>query len=116
MKRVSRGEVWLVDLGATTGREQAGARPALVVSIDGLNQGPAELAIILPLTSRERPGFPSRVEIVPPEGGLKRTSYVICEQIRAISILRFRRRLGAVSAPTLERSVGFTLDLIQPPR
>ncbi|MGB4437422.1 MAG: type II toxin-antitoxin system PemK/MazF family toxin, partial [Acetomicrobium sp.] len=33
MAEPSRGEIWLVDLNPVRGHEQAGRRPALVVSI-----------------------------------------------------------------------------------
>src|SRR5438128_11466126 len=46
-----RGEVWLIDLNPVRGHEQAGRRPALVVSDDLFNQGPAGLVIVLPITS-----------------------------------------------------------------
>jgi mRNA interferase MazF len=42
-----RGEVWLADLGTGRGREQAGQRPALVLSIDGFNASPAVLRLSL---------------------------------------------------------------------
>ena len=69
MRRVepSRGEVWLVDLNPTRGHEQAGLRPGLVVSTDAFNHGPAELVVILPLTTRAR-GIPLHVAVNPPEG------------------------------------------------
>jgi len=41
----ARGEIWLVDLNPTRGHEQAGKRPALVVSVDLFNFGPAELVV-----------------------------------------------------------------------
>jgi mRNA interferase MazF len=44
-----RGEVWLADLGTGRGREQSGQRPALVLSIDRFNAGPAELLMVVPL-------------------------------------------------------------------
>ncbi len=96
----SRGEVWEVDLGPTQGREQAGKRPALVVSVNQLNHGPAGLAIVLPMTTR-RKGIRFHVEIAPPEGGLRRASFVKPEDIRSVSVERLGRRLGEVSAQTL---------------
>jgi len=39
----TRGEIWTVDFSPTVGHEQAGRRPALVISVDELNQSPAEL-------------------------------------------------------------------------
>lgn len=90
-----RGEVWLVDLNPTRGHEQAGQRPALVVSEDILNDGPADLCIVIPITSRLRP-IPSQIRIPRLEGGLEKESAALCEAVRSISKNRFVRRLGAI--------------------
>lgn len=100
--RPSRGEVWMVDLDPTVGHEQAGKRPAVVVSADPLNHGPANLAIIVPLTSRQR-GIPFHVPIAPEEGGLGRVSYAKCEDIRSASSERLLRRMGRVTDATMRR-------------
>ena len=76
-----RGEIWLADMGATRGHEQSGRRPVLILSADDFNTGPADLVIVLPLTSTIR-NIPTHVVIDPPEGGLKRPSAVLCEAIR----------------------------------
>ena len=65
----SRGDVWLVDLNPIRGREQAGSRPALIVSVDPFNQGAAELVIACPITSRSK-DIPTHVQVNPPEAGL----------------------------------------------
>ena len=96
----SRGEVWEVDLDPTHKREQAGKRPALVVSVNQLNHGPAGLAIVLPMTTRPK-GIRFHVEIAPPEGGLRRPSFVKPEDIRSVSVERLGRRFGEVSGQTL---------------
>jgi mRNA interferase MazF len=96
------GEVWMVELGATRGHEQAGRRPGLVVSMDGFNHGPAGLVVLVPLTTRER-GIPWHVAVSPPEGGLKRPSFIKCEDIRSISRTRLVRQLGDVSATTMAK-------------
>ena len=44
--RLLRGEIWQVNLNPTRGHEQAGIRPALVLSVDVFHNGPAELVII----------------------------------------------------------------------
>jgi mRNA interferase MazF len=95
-----RGEIWTVDLDPTRGHEQAGRRPALVISVDLFNAGPAELLVLLPITSRSK-GIPLHVAITPPEGGLRRPSYVKCEDIRSVAKERLSSRLGTVSAETL---------------
>jgi mRNA interferase MazF len=96
----SRGEIWLVDLDPTRGHEQAGRRPCLVVSVDLFNYGPAGLAVILPLTTRDR-RIPFHVEVHPPEGGLTARSFIKCEDVRSASKDRFAQRWGTVSAATL---------------
>ena len=100
MTAPARGEVWLVDLSPIRGHEQAGRRPALVVSDDLFNRGPAGLAIVLPMTSTVR-SIPSHVAVSPPEGGLKTKSAVLCEAIRSISTDRLIQRWGALAPATL---------------
>ena len=101
-----RGEVWLVRLESVSqsvGHEQAGKRPALVLSIDQVNANGAELVTVLPITSTPRP-LPSRIEVRPPEGGLNNVSYIIGEQPRTISTQRLERRLGMVSSTTMSKA------------
>lgn len=96
-----RGEVWLVDLDPVVGHEQSGRRPALVLSVDAFNAGPAGLVTVLPMTRTRRALIPSRIEVLPPEGGLRVPSYVIGEQVRTISRRRLSRAIGTVSAATM---------------
>ena len=100
MARPKRGEVWSVDLDPTRGREQAGTRPALVVSADLFNAGPAGLVIVLPITSKDK-RVRSHVGVDPPEGGLKTRSFVKCEDVRSVSVDRVTGRWGIVSAATI---------------
>lgn len=65
----ARGEVWSVNLDPSKGREQAGRRPALILSVDQFNHGPAELVVVIPITSKAK-GIPFHVSVNPPEGGL----------------------------------------------
>lgn len=95
-----RGEIWQVALDPTRGHEQAGQRPALVVSVDTFNHGPAGLIVIAPITSRNR-GIPLHVRVAPPEGGLKQPSVVLCDHVRSVATERLIRRLGTVSGGTL---------------
>jgi mRNA interferase MazF len=94
--------VWLADLNPIRGHEQAGRRPVLVLSEDLFNRGPAELVIVLPMTSTLR-GIPSHVAVSPPEAGLKNRSAILCEAIRSISTDRLIQRWGRVTVPTLTK-------------
>ncbi len=100
MPKPGRGEIWTVDPNPTIGHEQAGKRPALVVSVDSFNQSAAELAIVLPLTSRAK-GIRSHVEVRKGEAGLKTVSYIKCEDVRSVSTTSLNRRLGLVSQTTM---------------
>jgi mRNA interferase MazF len=101
-----RGEIWLVDFGPSVGREQAGVRPAVIVSADPLNDGPSGVIIVVPLTSSRR-GLPSHVEVEPGLSGLDEISYAKGEDVKSISDLRLVTRLGQVSADVL-----FDLDRV----
>jgi mRNA interferase MazF len=71
-----------------------------VLSSDIFNRGPAELLIIVPLTTRERRIW-THVRIDPPEGGLRATSFAMCEDIRSISTQRLASYWGAIGADTM---------------
>jgi mRNA interferase MazF len=89
-----------VDLNPVRGHEQAGTRPALIVSVDRFNHGPAALVIVLPITSRSK-SVPFHVPVSPPEGGLTQASFIKCEDVRSSSTDRLVRRLGYVAPNTM---------------
>lgn len=60
-----RGEIWEVDLDPRKGREQAGVRPCLVVSTDGLNRSKFGTVIVCPITTTFREPFKWRPGLVP---------------------------------------------------
>ena len=110
MLQPARGEIWLVDLDPARGHEQAETRPGLIVSTDYFNAGPAELIVLAPLTTR-RKEIPLHVEVRPPEGGLRKTSFIKCENVRSVAKERLLKKWGEVSAETLSK-VGDRLRLL----
>ncbi len=102
MARPSRGDVWLADLNPVRGHEQAGRRPVLVVSDDGLNHSRAGVAFVVPLTTHDR-RMPQHVRIDPPEGGIRDASFAMCEHLRSVSVDRLTVLWGSVSPLTLGR-------------
>lgn len=108
-----RGDIWLVDFGPPVGREQAGKRPAVVVSADALNDGPSGVVMVVPVTSARR-GLPSHVEIDAGDSGLDDVSYAKCEDLKSVSDRRLISRLGAADVEAvfeMERAIRFLLDL-----
>lgn len=90
----------MVDLNPTRGHEQAGRRPALVISVDEFNHGPADLVTIIPITGSDR-RIPVHTQVEPPEGGLTKTSFILCDQTRTITRGRMISRLGMIQRETL---------------
>ena len=108
-----RGDVWLIDFGDPVGREQAGTRPAVVVSADLLNEGPAGVVVVVPLTTAAR-GVPSHVEIGSEQSGRDEVSYAKCEDVKSVSEQRLVNRLGSIDPASLfeiGRVLRFLLDL-----
>jgi mRNA interferase MazF len=108
----SRGEIWLVELDPTRGREQRGRRPALVVSADPFNHGPAELVIVCPVTKVSQ-AIPSHVPVERSDSGLDHDSWVICEQVRCISRERLDRPIGRAPGPAMERVASLLRVLLE---
>ena len=98
----SRSEVWTVNLDPAQGHEQAGRRPALVISVDEFNHGPSGLVTVVPITGRDR-GIPCHIRVEPREGGLSETSYILSDQTRTISRERLHSWLGVVKPETMAR-------------
>lgn len=105
-----RGEIWEVSLDPAVGREQAGLRPALIVSDNALNSGPRGLVIVIPVTGTAR-GLPTHIPVIPPEGGLTKPSVIMTEQVRSISRDRLGRRYGVVTQATMDQ-VGRILQIV----
>lgn len=99
---MARGAIWLADLSPTRGREQSGRRPVALVSRERFNSGGASLVIVCPLTTTER-GIRSHIRVVPPEGGLRLTSFIMTEAVRSISKQRLLEPWGCPENATLER-------------
>jgi mRNA interferase MazF len=113
MASPARGDIWTADLDPTRGREQAGKRPVLVISTDSFNYSPADLVVILPITSKGK-GIPWHVGIKSGEGGLSKPSFIMCEAIRCVARERLGRRLGQVTPICMlevERRLQMLLDL-----
>jgi len=102
MPAPSRGEIWDLNFDPTIGHEQAGSRPALILSVDIFNEGPADLVVVVPITRTERK-VRWHVPIRPPEGGLVAESFIQCENVRSVSKSRVKRLRGRVAESILQQ-------------
>lgn len=103
MARILRGDIVWADLDPVKGREQAGARPVLVVSHDVFNER-SETVIAVALTSQPpRAGFPLTLELK--ARGLPKRSWAKISQIRTLSIGRIGRKIARASAEELGQIV-----------
>lgn len=96
--RLARGTVVVVELDPTTGHEQRGVRPCVVVSDPEITSDQRfPLICVVPIT-----GTPGEGLLYPPlspgESGLKKQSYALIDQIRSIDKRRVRRVFGQLGA------------------
>jgi mRNA interferase MazF len=92
------GDVVWVDLEQTRGREQGGVRPGVVVSSAAALEAVDSLAIVIPLTTRDR-GWPNHVPVAGMTG-LNTASWAMTEQPRCVARERILRWTGAVDEET----------------
>lgn len=78
---VRQGDIIKIDFNPQNGHEQAGYRPALVISNNFFNKK-TNLAIVCPITNTNRP-FPLHQ---PLDERTATTGTVLCEQLKAVDL------------------------------
>lgn len=99
----SRGEVVRVRLDPVVGSEQAGERPALVISPDLINERSPVILIAAITSQKTERIYPFEALLDPPEGGLAVRSKVMLMHIRSVDKERLIGRYGKVSEQTMQR-------------
>ena len=112
---MKRGDIYLCDLGATTGHVQSGLRPVIVVQNDMGNQH-SPTTIVCGITSSPKKMQPTHC-FISTDGGLPKPSTVLCEQIFTINTIELKHYLGTVSNPytlrKLDNCIQISLGLNQ---
>jgi mRNA interferase ChpB len=80
---VNRGDIYIVSLDPSTGREQQGHQPVLIVSPAAFNEA-TRLPVVLPITSGG--DFARRIGFVVPISGIKITGVARCDQPRVLDL------------------------------
>jgi len=78
---VKQGDIIKIDFNPKSGHEQAGSRPAVVISNNYFNEK-AKLAIVCPITNTDK-DFPLHVRL---DDRTKTTGVVLCEHVKSLDI------------------------------
>jgi mRNA interferase MazF len=99
----SRGEIWLVDFDPAVGAEIQKVRPALVISVDSIGRLPLRLVVPLTDWKPQYAIFPWFV-LIPADvdNGLSKDSGADAFQTKSVSLTRFVRPLGVITATQLD--------------
>jgi mRNA interferase MazF len=102
---VRRGEIYFLNLSHAQGREQAGRRPVLVLSIDPINRLPLVVTVVVGTKGENVPrDYPTNVRVAAADSGLPTETVFLCFQIRSLDSSRFPAALaGQVSGTLLEQ-------------
>jgi mRNA interferase MazF len=85
-----RGEIYFVNLDPTQGREQAGKRPVLVLSVDAINQLPLVVIVLVGTKGENVPrDYPTNVRVGSGESGLPMETVFMGFQVRSLDASRF---------------------------
>jgi mRNA interferase ChpB len=97
---MKRGDIYVVTLDPTEGREQRGHRPVLIVSPSAFNQA-TKLPVVLPITNGGE--FARRIGFAVPITGIGTTGVIRCDQPRVIDLsARNGRKVDTLPAPLLD--------------
>lgn len=97
--KVNRGDIWYADLSPTVGSEQGGVRPVVVVQNNMGNKfSPTIIAVAI--TSKQKKELPTHVRL-DKHTGLAVDSTAMAEQVRTLSKVRLKQKVGEVSPQKL---------------
>jgi mRNA interferase ChpB len=106
-----RGDVYMVDLEPTQGREQRGHRPVLIISPDDFNRA-TRLPVILPITNGG--GFARRIGFAVPLTGTKTTGVVRCDQPRVLDLTaRNGRKVESLASAVMDEVLAKTVTIFE---
>jgi mRNA interferase MazF len=113
---VQRGEIYLVNLNPAQGREQAGRRSVLVLSVDAINRLPLVVTVIVGTKGEKvTRDYPTNVRVSPADSGLPMETVFLCFQIRLVDPIRLGgqavARLSGDLLEKVENAVRYCLGL-----
>ncbi|WP_276944097.1 type II toxin-antitoxin system PemK/MazF family toxin [Ferrimicrobium acidiphilum] len=110
---MERGDIYLVSLDPTSGHEQQGTRPVLVVSATAFNRL-TRTPIVLPITTGGNFARTAGFAVSLQEAGTKTTGVIRCDQPRAIDLgARNARRLESVPALVMDEVLARLIPIFE---
>lgn len=103
MARILRGDIVWADLNPVKGHEQAGLRPALILSPEIFNARSGTVIAVALTSQPQKAGFPLTMEII--SVTLPKPTWVKISQIRTLSVERLGKKLGHVSDAEMSQIV-----------
>ena len=102
---IERGEIYFVNLNPVKGREQAGQRPVLVMSIDIINRLPLVVTVVVGTKGANiTRDYHTNIRLKPAETGLDSETVFLGFQIRSLDAKRFPdSATGRVSGAALKK-------------
>ena len=97
---MKRGDIYLVSLDPTEGREQRGSRPVVVVSATAFNVA-TQLPVVCPITNGG--DFARRIGFAVPIIGIKTSGVVRCDQPRVLDLAtRHARKVDSLPEAVMD--------------
>ena len=108
---VKQGDIIKINFNLNKGHEQAGYRPALVISNNTYNNR-TKMAIICPITNTSKE-FPLHVEL---DERVNTTGVILCEHVRAMDIYergyKYIEKLPEDLLRRVSEIIGFEIEVI----
>ena len=101
MARILRGDILWAELDPTTGREQAGTRPVLVLSHAIFNERSGTVIAVALTSQPQKAGFPLTLELE--HKAFLKQSWVKISQIRTLSTERLGKKLAHLEPETVSK-------------
>ena len=110
MQAICRGDIWLVNLNPTAGREQQGLRPVLVVSDAAFNR--LGLTVVCPITQGGQQSRFAGFAVTLMGSGSETQGVVMCNQPRTIDMQARQGRFIERVPPSLLNEVMARLQAV----
>lgn len=113
---IKRGEIYFINLNPVKGREQAGERPVLVLSINNINELPLVITVVVGTKGENIVrDYPTNVRVSSSESGLPIETVFLCFQIRSLDKNRFPDKpvgqISPIKMKEIETAICYCLGL-----